>query len=49
LHKKIPIKKEILHFAARLGDQQASMACGAVGCPIAAPIVWFVIGANGVI
>jgi hypothetical protein len=48
-HQETAIEEEVSHLAARFGDQQAAMARGAVGCAIAAPVVWFVIGANGVI
>ena len=48
-HQEAAVKEKVSHLAARFGDQQAAMARGAMGCSVAAPIVWFMIGTNWVI
>jgi hypothetical protein len=48
-HQETAVEEKVSHLATRFGDQQAAMACGAMGCSIAAPIVWFMIGTNWVI
>ena len=49
LQKKPPIKKEVPDLATRLSYKQTSMAGGAMGRSIPAPVIWFVIGANRII
>jgi hypothetical protein len=47
--KQATIEKKIPHFAACFGYQQASVTCSAVGCPVAASVVRFVIRANWIV
>jgi hypothetical protein len=48
-NQQVSIKKQISHFAARLGNEQAAMACCAVRRAIAAPVVWLMIGAYRIV
>ncbi len=48
-HQETSVEEKVSHLAARFSDQQTAVARGAVGCSIAAPIVWFMIGTNWVI
>jgi hypothetical protein len=48
-HEQIAVEKQIAHLAAGLGDQQATVACCAVGGAIAAAIIGLVVGANRIV
>jgi hypothetical protein len=45
-HEQIAIEEKVSHLAARLGDKQAAVACGAVSGAIAAAGVLLIIGTN---
>jgi hypothetical protein len=49
LQKQSAIEKQVPDFAARFSDQQASMACDAMGCPVPAAVVRLMISADGII
>jgi hypothetical protein len=45
-HEQVAIEEKISHLAARLGDEQAAVARGAMRGAVAAAVVWLVIGAD---
>ncbi len=47
--QQAPVEEQVPHFAARLSDEEAAVACSAMGCPIAALVVRLVICTNRVI
>src|SRR6516162_8921736 len=48
-HEQAAVEKEVAHFTARLCNQQAAVAGGAMSRPIAAAVVGLVIGADRIV